>query len=143
MSSETGLDTHLGGLGISHLTDEDNVGGLTEHGTDDAGEIQSDVVPDLDLVDPWQVVLDGVFGRDDLAIRAVQCVECRVKRRGLARTGRTCDQKDTIRPLNETREVLEVAVAETELLDPHADVVAIQEPHNARLSVVGRNDRDA
>ena len=74
VSSQAGLNTHLSRLGISHFTDEDDVGSLAEHGSNDASKVQSDVVPDFDLVDTWQVVFDGVFGGDDLAVGSVQGV---------------------------------------------------------------------
>ena len=69
------------------------------------GEVQSDAVLDLDLVDAGQVILDRVFGRDDLAVRTVQRVQCRVQRRGLAGPRGTGDQEDPIRPTDQALEV--------------------------------------
>jgi len=69
------LDGDLGRLVVADLADEDDVGRLPQHGADDAGEVQADLVLHLHLVDPGQVILDGVLGRDDLAVGPVQLVE--------------------------------------------------------------------
>ena len=99
-------------------------------------------MPDFDLVDTGQVIFDGILGRDDLAVRAVQSVQGSVEGGGFPRSGRSGHEENTIRTLNEAGEVLEVAIAEAELLDPDLDVVFIEKSHNGGLSVVGRDDRD-
>ena len=73
---------------VADFADEDDVRGLPQHGPDDAGEVEADVVLHLDLVDAGQVVLDRVLGRDDLPIRPVQLVQGGVQRGGLAGAGR-------------------------------------------------------
>ncbi len=93
---------------IAHLAHQDDIRGLPQHGADNLREVEPDVVPHLDLVDARQVVLDRVFGRDDLAVGPVQLVQRGVERGRLARAGRARDQDDAVRPADEVVEDLEV-----------------------------------
>ena len=51
VSSQRGLDGDLGRLLVADFADQDDVGGLPQHGPDDAGEVEADLVLHLDLVD--------------------------------------------------------------------------------------------
>ena len=53
---------------------------------------------------PFELVLDRIFDRDDLSVRFVDEVEAAVKRRRLARTGRTRDQQDSVRQRDQSFE---------------------------------------
>src|SRR5205823_6304133 len=101
VSRQRRLDGELRRLVIEDLADEDDVGRLPQHGPDDAGEIQTDLVLHFHLVDARQVVLDGVFRRDDLPIRTVQFVQGAVQGRRLAGAGRAGDQEDAVGPLDD------------------------------------------
>ena len=56
---------YLGGLGISYLTDHDDIGILTQYGTQRRrkGQISLDVY--LNLVDTVNICLDGVLSSDN------------------------------------------------------------------------------
>ena len=101
VSRQRRLDGDLGRLLVADFADEDDVRGLPQHGADDAGEVQADLVLHLDLVDAGQVVLDRILGRDDLPVRPVQLVQGGVERGRLAGAGRPGDQEDAVGPLDD------------------------------------------
>ena len=127
---------------VTHLADQDDVGCLAQHGANDQGEVEPDLVPDFDLIDPRQVVLDRVLGGDDFAVGTVQRVQCRVQRGGLSRPGRAGHQNDSVGAADQRVEVAEVPLGEPQLADADLDVVFVQQPHDAGLAVVGRDDAD-
>ena len=143
MPRQRRLDAHLGRFRVAHLADEDHVGRLAEHGTDDAGEVEADVVADLDLVDPGEVVLDRILGRDDLRVGAVELVERGVERRRLAGARRAGDEDDAVGAADECLEIAEVVLGEAELADADADVVLVENPHDDRLAVIRGQNADA
>ena len=104
VSSQRSLDGDLGRFVVADFADEDDVGGLPQHGPDDAREVEADVVLDLHLVDAGQVVLDRVLGGDDLPVRPVQLVQGGVQRGRLAGAGRTGDEEDAVGPLDDLLE---------------------------------------
>src|SRR5207249_4071333 len=79
VSSQRCLYSDLGGLFVADFANQDDVGSLAEHGTDNASKVEPDVMPHLNLIDPGQVVLHWVFGRDDLSVRSIQLIERRVQ----------------------------------------------------------------
>ena len=92
---------------------------------------------------PGQVVLDRVLGGDDLAIRSVQLVQGGVQRGRLARAGRPGHQEDAVGPFDDLLEAAVVLLGEAQVLDAHLDVAAVEDTHDDRLAVVGRQDADA
>ena len=90
------------------------------------------------LVDAGQVVLDRVLGGDDLAVGPVQLVEGGVEGGGLARAGRAGHQEDAVGPLDDLLEAGVVVLGEAEVLDGDLDVAAVEDAHDARLAVGGR-----
>ena len=97
---------------------------------------------DLTLVHAGQVVLDGVFGRDDLDVGPVELVERGVERGRLARAGRAGHEQDPVGTFDQLLEPGEVLVAEPEVLEPDLDVVAVEDPHDDRLTMAGWYDAD-
>src|SRR5215831_19749848 len=67
-------------ISIAYLADHYHIGILTENGWQTTRESQSRLWMHLDLADPVQHVLDGIFDRDDVAIRRAQKIEGAVKR---------------------------------------------------------------
>ena len=143
MARERRLDAHLGGFGVAHLPHQDHVGGLPQHGSDDPREIEADLVLDLHLVDAGEVILDRIFGGDDLGVGAVELVERGVERGRLARTRGTGDEDDAVGAANQVFELPEIVFGEPQLPDADLDVVFVEDPHHDRLAVVGGQDADA
>ena len=96
------------GLGVAHLTDEDNVRVLAQHVAERLGE-RLRVGTDFALVDDRPVVrvqeLDRVLdGHDVKRLRQVDDVDQRGKRRGLARSSRSGHQHEPAAQLGQRRD---------------------------------------
>jgi hypothetical protein len=102
------LHGDLGGLLVADLADQDHVRRLAQHGAQDARERQADAALHLALVDAADVELDRVLGGDDLDVGAVELLQRRVERRGLAGAGRAGDQHDAVRARDHALETLAV-----------------------------------
>ena len=92
-------------LGVSHLTDEDDVGVFTQRGAKCPLE-RVGVEPDLALVDRGPLVavhvLDRVFDREDVALAIrVDVVDHRRLGRRLPGTGRAGDEEEALRQVRE------------------------------------------
>ncbi len=96
-------DAH--GLRVPHLSDDEDVRSLTHGGSQGGREVRS-VRSDLDLFDETgavrMLVLDRVLDRDDVAgVAAVDLLDERRERRGLAGAGGAADQDETARKLRQ------------------------------------------
>ena len=60
----------------------------------------------LDLVDSRQVVLDWIFGRNDLPVGPVEAVECGIEGRRLAGSGWAGHEDDSVGPSSQVHEGL-------------------------------------
>ena len=143
MPRERRLDAHLRRLRVAHLADEDHVGRLPQHGPNDAGEVEPDLVLDLHLVDAGEVILHRVFGRDDLRVGPIELVERGVERGRLAGARGAGDENDAVGPADQVLKKAEVLLGEAELADADLDVVFVEHPHHDRLPVVGGQHADA
>ena len=143
VTGERRLNAHRGGLVVTHFADQDHVGCLTQHRANNQREVQADLVPDFYLVDPRQIVLDRVFGGNDLAVGSIEFVECRVERGRLAGTGRAGHEQNAVGTANEAAKLAEVGLGEAQLADADLDVVFVQQPHDAGLAVRGRQHAHA
>ena len=93
---ERRLHGDLGRFQVADLADQDHVRVLPQDGPQAGGEGDVDVGVDRALDDAVDVVLDRVFGGDDLVGDVVQLVEGGVERGGLAGAGRAGDQDDAV-----------------------------------------------
>ena len=55
---------------VADLADHDDVRVLPEEGAERAREREADLRLDVDLVDPLDLVLDRILGRQDVEVRA-------------------------------------------------------------------------
>ena len=93
---ERGLDGDFRRLQVANLADQDLVGILPQNGPQAGGKRVADVRVDRDLDDPFHVVFDRIFGRDQLVLDAVEFIQRRVERRGLAGTGGSGHQNNAV-----------------------------------------------
>ena len=143
VTSERCLNGNFSGFGVTDLTHENNVRRLTEHGADDAGEVEADGVLHFHLIDSGEIVLDGIFSGDDFLVRLVHFVHGGIQGRGLAGSGGSGYQKDAVGALDDARETGVIAFAETEILDADHDVATVENTHDARLAVACGQHADA
>src|SRR5690606_41084791 len=66
------------------LADHDDVRVLPQERAERAGEGEPDLRLHVDLVDPGDLVLHRILGREDVDVRAVDAVQAGVQRRRLA-----------------------------------------------------------
>src|SRR5882724_1637539 len=71
VAGESGANADLRRLEIARLADEDDVGVLPQEGAQHSGEGTADTFVDLDLVHPFEVVLDRVLGGHDVVLGRV------------------------------------------------------------------------
>src|SRR4029453_12532579 len=94
-----------------------------------------DLMAPLRLVDPRQVVLDGVFGGDDLDVGPVQLLERGVERGGFSRAGRPLDEKEPFWPLDYLFDPVVVRFVEAELLEVDQRFFLVEDTHHDALPV--------
>src|SRR5262249_58067688 len=104
-------------LRIPDLADHDHVGIRSEHRPQPNRKGEPGLAVHPDLVDPVQLVLDGVLDRDDVLVDLVELLESRVERCRLTGTGRTGDEDGAV---GLTKRGLE----STALLTGHGPLVA-------------------
>ncbi len=59
-------------LAVSHLTDQDDVGILSQRGTQHSREVQTNLGVHLDLIDPIQPVFHRILDGDDFRVRSIE-----------------------------------------------------------------------
>ena len=94
---EGGFDGDFGRFKVSNLSHQDDVRVLPQEGSQRRGEIESDLIFHLYLVDSIQLELNRVLGRHDIDVGFVQLRERGVKRIGLAAARRSRYQNHSIR----------------------------------------------
>ncbi len=97
----------------------------------------------MHLVDPGHLVFDRVFGGEDAHVHRVDLVEKRIQRCGLARTGRTRDQKNAIRPADHFLDRAPVVRVQSELPELDETAALLQQAEADALAVDRRHGRHA
>ena len=143
VAGERGADADLRGLEVARLTDEDHVGVLAKEGPERRGERSAHTLVDLDLVDAFQVVLDGVLGGHDVDVRRVDGVDPRVERGRLAGAGRPGDQHHAVGLVDRTVELLEAPLVEPELREVELQRFLVEDSEDRFLAEDRRQGRDA
>ncbi|OIQ77617.1 hypothetical protein GALL_406830 [mine drainage metagenome] len=99
VSGECGLHGDLGGLQVADFSDHDDVRILPHDRSQGVGEGQPDLGLDLDLIDPFHLVFDWIFNRQNLEVGLVQRLQRGVERRRLAAARRPGHEKNAVRLL--------------------------------------------
>ncbi len=84
VAGQCGLHCHGRRLAIANFTNHDDVGILAHDAAQSARKVVTDFRLHLDLVDTVELVLDGIFERDDLHLGTVDAAHEGVQARGLA-----------------------------------------------------------
>ena len=100
------LHGDLRGLEVADFADHHHVRVLAQDGAQSARERHLDARVDLRLADAVDVVLDRVLDRHDVARAVVDAIERGIQRRGLARAGRTGDEQDAVRLVDQLVDVV-------------------------------------
>ena len=103
-------------LGITDLTDHNNIGVLTQNGTERICEGHIGFGIDLHLIDAVNIRLHGILYGDDVGAFFIQLAQRCIKRGGFTATRRTGDQNDAVRMSKQMIKSLELRVGKAEKL---------------------------
>ena len=148
MAGERGLDGNLGRLAIADLPHHDLVRIVPEDRAKPAGERQAFFLVHRDLDDAVELVLHGVFDRDDLDVFGVDLGHRRIECRRLAATGRASDKDHAVRFGDRPPEAAQVGGVQAEPVEPQftdagRNVILVEDAENHVLAERARQDRHA
>ena len=108
-----------------------------------AANVMSIVGVDRHLNDAVDVVLDRVFGGDQLVFDRVELAEGGVERRGLARAGRPGDEDDAVGLVHHVAKGLERRRVHADLVQIERNDRAVEHPHDDAFAEHGGQHADA
>src|SRR5664280_709426 len=138
-----GLDGDLCRLAVTDLTDEHDVGVLTQDAAHTVGKRHVGLDVDLHLVDSVHLVFDRVLDRDDVLTGRIQTVERGVEGRRLAGAGRAGDDDHAVRLADDIVEQGQRIIEESKVLEWHHGSALVQDTHNDLLAIDGGQGADA
>ena len=97
MSGQCRLDGNARRFLITNLSQHDNIGGLTHHGTKCRGKGHAYICFHHHLINTRELILYRVLNRDDFTVGFVDGVQATIERSGLTRTGRSSYQNNSVR----------------------------------------------
>src|SRR5215208_5519769 len=139
----TTLFRYLRRLAVPDLADHDHIGVRAQHRPQAAREGQPRLEVDLELVDPGELVLDGVLDRDDVALGLVDLVERGVQGRRLAGAGRPGYEHRAVGAPERRLEELGRRVRHAQRVEPDQRLRLVEDAHHDPLAVHARHRHDA
>ena len=116
---------------------------MPQDGSQRAGKGETDFVIDRALNEPFDFVLDRVFGGDDFLGDFVEKTESGIQGGGFARTGGPGHQDDAVRFLNDFAERDKYLGVHPDLVEVEFDSGAVEHPDNNAFAEHGGQHRDA
>ena len=142
MARQGSLGGVLGGFQVPDFTDQNHVGVVSQNRPKASGKGQTHLRMDLDLIDPFELVLDRILGRDDLDVLGLDLAERAVKGRRFSRPRRTGHKHDSVRHANELLELLINLFRHSDPPEGELQVRFVQDPHDDTFAVKHRDDRN-
>ena len=143
MARHRRLRRGAGGLEVADLADHHHVRVVAEDGAETFLEGHAHLVVHRDLVHAMEMIFHRVLDREHLDGGADDGVERGVERGGLARTGRTGDEEDAVRPVDQALEHGVGRVVHAQLLEREEHVRLVQETHHDAFAEEHRDDAHA
>ena len=116
VSRERCVNCDICGLSIPDLADQDHVGVLAEYGSEAVCECEVYFRIYLDLIDPLNLVFDGVFDSDNFFVRRIYPFKSCVEASSFTAARRSGDQYYAVRAQNQAFEYVELLSCEPEVL---------------------------
>ena len=142
MARQGSLGGVLGGFQVPDFTDQNHVRVMSQYRPKAGGKGQTHLRMDLDLIDPFELVLDRILGRDDLDVLGFDLAERAVKGRRFSRPSRTGHKHDSVRHANELLELLINLFRHSDPPEGELQVRFVQDPHDDTFAVKHRDDRN-
>src|ERR1019366_2668053 len=101
VASECALDRNLRSLSVTNLTDQNDVGVVTQDVSQRLGKTEVDSGVNLDLHDAVEAVFDRIFDGHDVILASVQLLQSRIQRRRLTRSRRSRDKHQPLIALDQ------------------------------------------
>jgi hypothetical protein len=144
VSGERRMDRDLGRLPVADLAHHDDVGILPQERTKRAGEGEADLRMHVHLMDAAYLVLDRIFGGQNVQVGGVDAVQAGIKGGGLAAAGRSGHENDAVGLADETIHERVVAGREAEVGQVEQNVRFVEQAHDDALEAsAGRNGAHA
>ncbi len=97
----------------------------------------------LDLADSFELILDGVFDRDDVLLRGVDPVQIGVETGALAAAGGPGDEDYAVGKVQQCVELLEIVGPEPQFIQTVHARALVEDTQHAALAEAGRNGAHA
>ncbi len=143
MAGEGRADGDVDGFRVADLTDEDDVGVLSQDRPQAGGEGEASLGIDGDLVDALELVLDRILDGDDLVLGALDLRQTGVEGRRLTRAGGTGDQDHAVGLGDHAIDEAAVGLAHPEADEVERERALVEQSHHHALAVERRHRGDA
>ncbi len=100
VTGKCGFDRDFSSFEVANLTDENNIGILAQERSECSGEVQTDLLFHLDLVDTRKVELNRVFRSHDVRLDRVQWLKRGIERVCLTASSWSSDEHHAVRLRN-------------------------------------------
>ena len=137
VSGERGLNRDARRVGITNLTDQDDVGVLTQQCPQTGGERQSGLLVGLHLVDAGEHVFHGILDGGDVLARVVDLEKRRVQRRCFSGSGGSGTDDHAERRTNHLRERFVGVARHAEFAESDHRATFVEQPHHQFLAEDG------
>src|SRR5437660_7309534 len=136
MAGERCIRRDAGRFQIANFPDHDHVWRLAQNRTERGRKSHSDLRIHLDLIDAGHLIFDWLLHRDDLPVRFVDVIEAGVECARFSRAGRTGDEQDSVRKLNQSLEYFLIVAKESELGKTKHQAFLIENANDDALAVI-------
>ena len=130
-------------LAVANLAHHHDVRVLAKHRPQRRGKRQTGRLVNLNLVDHLDLVLDGIFNRDEVQLRRTNHRQGRVKRGGLPAAGRSGDEHQPMRPREDFPHRSKQLLANAQVVQLEGNVPLIEDTHHDLLAQHRGQRRDA
>lgn len=140
MSRDRCLDREMGCIGITNLSDHDDIGILTQETPESIREIESDLRIDLTMIGSFDTVLDRIFEGGDIFFFGIEVGEHRVERRGLTGTGWSDDEDESELVLKMLLDLDHIHREDSDGAEIHELALFLENTNNDFFSINRRDD---
>ena len=143
MTGERCLDSDLRRLQVTHFAHQNDVRILTKEAAQETRKGQFLINVHLALNEAFDVIFHRVLGGENLGLDVIQLIESGVQRSGLAGTGRTSDDDNSVGLIDERAQFLKVIIAQADAVQRELHVGTVKNTEHHALTEHGGKHSDA